>query len=142
MTLHAPFNVVVHPHPSPNRGACAYEMGKTGSRNAVVFIGGLGDGPHTVPFVRTVAECIESVGSELDFSVFEIRLRSSFIGFGIGSLKKDVEDIAALVKYLRALGKQKIILFGHSTGSQVSVILSACEEGPRLTCGLGLHGIC
>jgi pimeloyl-ACP methyl ester carboxylesterase len=30
-----------------------------------------------------------------------------------------VEDISALVKYLRSIGKQKIVLFGHSTGCQV-----------------------
>lgn len=115
-----PFPVTVHPYKSPTRGACAYELGtNVASKNAIIFIGGLGDGPHTVAYIRTVARHLETAGKELEYSVFEIRLRSSFIGFGTTSLTNDVEDIAALVKYLRGLGKEKIVLFGHSTGSQV-----------------------
>ncbi|KHO00669.1 Esterase/lipase superfamily protein [Metarhizium album ARSEF 1941] len=118
MGSHSSFSVIVHPHPSPNRGACAYELGHPNSKNALVFIGGLGDGPHTVPYIRTVAKHLETTGKDVDFSVFELRLRSSFIGFGTSSLSNDVDDIAALVKYLRGLGKEKIVLFGHSTGCQ------------------------
>ncbi|OAA38594.1 Esterase/lipase superfamily protein [Metarhizium rileyi] len=118
MASHNAFSVIVHPHSSPNRGACAYEVGYPKSRNALVFIGGLGDGPHTVPYIRTVAKHLETTGRELDYSVFELRLRSSFIGFGTSSLSNDVDDIAALVKYLRGLGREKIVLFGHSTGCQ------------------------
>ncbi|KAG6033950.1 hypothetical protein E4U41_006759 [Claviceps citrina] len=118
MASNNPFPVTVHPYKSPTRGACAYELGTSASKNAIVFIGGLGDGPHTVPYIRTVARHLETAGKELAYSVFEIRLRSAFIGFGTSSLKKDVEDIAALVKYLRGLGKEKIVLFGHSTGCQ------------------------
>ncbi|QPH12675.1 hypothetical protein C2857_004945 [Epichloe festucae Fl1] len=117
-----PFTVTVHPYESPTPGACAYELGSNAasrkSRNAVIFIGGLGDGPHTVPYIRTVARHLETTGKELAYSIFEVRLRSAFIGFGTSSLKKDVDDIAALVKYLRGLGKEKIVLFGHSTGCQ------------------------
>ena len=50
-----PFPVTVHPFESPTPCTCAYEMGSPSSRNALVFIGGLGDGPHTVPYIRTVA---------------------------------------------------------------------------------------
>lgn len=121
MVSHSSFSVIVHPHPSPNRGACAYELGYPNSKNALVFIGGLGDGPHTVPYIRTVAKHLENAGKDLGFSVFELRLRSSFIGFGTSSLSNDVDDIAALVKYLRGLGREKIVLFGHSTGCQVSL---------------------
>ncbi|KAG5950649.1 hypothetical protein E4U53_004649 [Claviceps sorghi] len=124
MVSNAPFSVTVHPYDSPTRGACAYEYelgthaASTVNKNAVIFIGGLGDGPHTVPYVRSVAKYLETAGKKLSYSVFEMRLRSSFIGFGTSSLKNDVEDIAALVKYLRGLGKEKIVLFGHSTGCQ------------------------
>ncbi|KAG5922874.1 hypothetical protein E4U42_005187 [Claviceps africana] len=124
MVSNVPFSVTVHPYDSPTRGACAYEYepgthaASTINRNAVIFIGGLGDGPHTVPYVRAVARYLETAGKKLAYSVFEIRLRSSFVGFGTSSLKNDVEDIAALVRYLRGLGKEKIVLFGHSTGCQ------------------------
>lgn len=114
-----PFSVKVHPYPSKEvRQACAYELGSSSSRNALLFVGGLGDGPHTVPYIRTVAAKIEATTS-LSYSVFEIRIRSSFSGFGWTSLANDVEDISAAVKYLRSIGKEKIVLMGHSTGSQV-----------------------
>lgn len=115
--LPAPFTVTVHPYPSKVKHACAYELGSP-AKNALVFIGGLTDGPHTVPYIRTVAAKIEAT-TGIDYSVFEIRIHSSFDGFGWGSLAQDVEDISAVVKYLRSIGKETIILMGHSTGCQV-----------------------
>ncbi|KAI2615441.1 DUF1749-domain-containing protein [Hypoxylon sp. NC1633] len=111
------FTTTVHPFQSPTPHACAYETGLADARNAVVFIGGLGDGPHTVPYPRALAKRLEAE-SELSYSVFEFRLTSSFTGFGFASLADDVADISALVKYLRNIGKQRVVLLGHSTGSQ------------------------
>lgn len=124
MDSSGPFPLLAHPYRSPTKGTCAYEMGNTSSKNALVFIGGLKDGPHTTPYIRTVARRLEKT-PELNFSVFETRLRSSFDGFGTSSLADDVQDISALVKYLRSIGREKIILFGHSTGCQVFSLLSA-----------------
>ncbi|KKY36128.1 putative dolichol-phosphate mannosyltransferase [Diaporthe ampelina] len=112
-----PFPVTVHPYPSKVKHACAYELGSSLARNALIFVGGLGDGPHTVPYVRTVAAKIEA-DTGISYSVFEIRIRSSFCGFGWNNLAKDVQDISSLVKYLRGIGKEKVVLMGHSTGSQ------------------------
>jgi pimeloyl-ACP methyl ester carboxylesterase len=117
MPIDPPFPVTAHPYRGGARGSCAYEIGLAGARNALVFIGGLGDGPHTTPYIRRVAKRLEKA-SQLSFSVFEFRLRSSFAGFGVSSLTKDVEDISALVKYLRSIGKEKVVLLGHSTGCQ------------------------
>ncbi|KAM0254313.1 hypothetical protein ACHAQJ_006899 [Trichoderma viride] len=117
MASPGPFPLLAHPYRSPTRGSCAYEMGNTSSKNALVFIGGLKDGPHTTPYIRTVARRLEKT-PEIDYSVFEIRMRSSFDGFGTSSLADDVQDLSALVKYLRSIGRDKIILFGHSTGCQ------------------------
>lgn len=118
------FAVTVHPYPSKGvKHACAYELGSTSASNALLFIGGLTDGPHTVPYIRTVAAKIEAA-TGLSYSVFEIRIRSSFDGFGWSSLAEDVEDISAVVKYLRSIGKEKVVLMGHSTGSQVSSLNS------------------
>lgn len=114
-----PFSVIVHPYPSRGvRHACVYELGSSSARNALVFVGGLGDGPQTVPYIRTVAAKIEAA-TGLSYSVFEVRIRSSFTGFSWNSLANDVEDISDAVKYLRSIGKEKIVLMGHSTGSQV-----------------------
>ncbi|KAI1213087.1 DUF1749-domain-containing protein [Annulohypoxylon truncatum] len=111
------FTVTVHPFESPTPHACAYENGPANARNALVFIGGLGDGPHTVPYPRAIAKRLEAE-PELSYSVFEFRLTSSFSGFGFVRLANDVADISALVKYLRSIGKQRVVLLGHSTGSQ------------------------
>jgi hypothetical protein len=53
---------------------------------------------------------------DLGFSLWEFRMRSSYSGFGCSSLANDVEDTAALVRYLRAIGKEKVVLMGSSTG--------------------------
>ncbi|KAI0902151.1 DUF1749-domain-containing protein [Annulohypoxylon nitens] len=111
------FAVAVHHFESPTAHACAYEAGPATAKNALVFIGGLGDGPHTVPYPRAIAKQLETE-PELNYSVFEFRLRSSFAGFGFTSLDDDVADISALVKYLRSIGRERVVLLGHSTGSQ------------------------
>lgn len=116
----APFPILAHPYASPVVGAVAYEMGNTNARNAVIFVGGLTDGPHSVPYIRTVARTLEAC-DDLDYSLFEIRIRSSFIGFGTSSLFNDVEDISSLVTYLRSIDREKVVLFGHSTGCQVRI---------------------
>ena len=71
-----PYTCTVHPFDSPTQGSCAYEIGQPDARNAIIFVGGLGDGPHTVPFVRPLAEHLAA--ASLDYSIFEIRIRSSF----------------------------------------------------------------
>ncbi|KAI0191270.1 dolichol-phosphate mannosyltransferase [Xylaria flabelliformis] len=111
------FTATVHPFPSPTSNACAYEIGLQNGKDALIFIGGLGDGPHTVPYPRAIAKRLEKDAS-LSYSVFEFRLKSSFSAFGFARLIDDVADIAALVKYLRSIGKQRIVLMGHSTGCQ------------------------
>lgn len=139
MASNTPFTVNVHQFPSKARNSCAYELGSSSSRNAVIFIAGLGDGPHSVQVTRTVAKHLEPLG----YSTFEFRMRSSYTGFGTSSLKNDVEDISSLVKYLRSLGKEKIVLFGHSTGCQVLAIPGRCPFVVHLLIILysGLHGI-
>ncbi|KAI0382943.1 DUF1749-domain-containing protein [Hypomontagnella monticulosa] len=111
------FTTTVHPFESPTPHACAYETGLTNAENALVFIGGLGDGPHTVPYPRAIAKRLE-MEPEISYSVFEFRLTSSFSGFGFARLADDVADISALVKYLRSIGKRRVVLLGHSTGCQ------------------------
>ncbi|KAF4503880.1 hypothetical protein G6O67_008816 [Ophiocordyceps sinensis] len=116
-TFYEQFPVLVHPY--LHTGMCAYELGNTSARNAIVFIGGSvgAGGPHTTPYIRTVARRLDQF-PVLSFSVFEIRMRSSFVGYGTDSLENDVYHISALVKHLRVQGRRKIVLFGHSLGCQ------------------------
>ena len=137
----APYSIIVHPytiesspvgaeayehvvpgssHPSPTSSLSQLSLSDPGApENAIIFIGGLGDGPLTVPYARPVAERLRALDSS--YSMFEVRMTSSFSGWAFSSLAQDVADISALVKYLRGIGKKKIVLFGHSTGSQVGI---------------------
>ncbi|KAK3375049.1 hypothetical protein B0H63DRAFT_264899 [Podospora didyma] len=134
------FPVTVHeyiPNPTgrPNHAVCTYEYGvssdsaakekgkKNANANALVFIGGLGDGPHGVPYVRAIAAKLllssSSATDDASWSVFEARLSSAFTGYGFSSLAQDVDELEGLVRYLRKdLGKMKVVLMGHSTGCQ------------------------
>ncbi|KAK0711252.1 duf1749 domain-containing protein [Lasiosphaeris hirsuta] len=140
------FPVTVHEYPSTRADghpSYAFEHGVASSplaRNALVFIGGLGDGPFGVPYARTISKKV-SLGT-LSYSVFEARLSSSFSGFGYGSLAKDVEEISAFVAYLReTLGKSKIVLMGHSTGCQDCMEYASYENyGNQKVDGLVLQG--
>ncbi|OBR13794.1 Esterase lipase [Colletotrichum higginsianum IMI 349063] len=123
-----PFSCAVHLYESPTSHASAYEIGPSAASNAILFIGGLGDGPHTVLYTQSLAKHLKSTGQ--DWSVFEIRMRSSFSGYGYSSLKNDVEDISALVRYLRGIGKKKIVLMGHSTGCQDCAQYTKHKEDP------------
>lgn len=133
----APFSVTVHPLDTPD-ALCAYEhttSTDTAPENAIVFLGGLGDGPHTIPYVRTLALYLEK--HVPSYSVFELRMRSSFTAFGYSSLDDDVDDIALLLAYLRSkLGRKKVVLIGHSTGCQVSLWRS--RKPPR-SLGHAIH---
>ncbi|KAK8041886.1 hypothetical protein PG993_006409 [Apiospora rasikravindrae] len=132
MASSKPFSTIVHPYStkeSPNRNACAYETGLSPARNAFVFVGGLGDGPHTVPYARAIARELEKHG-ELSYSVFELKTRSSFSGWKFSCLANDVADISEFVRYLRGLGKEKIILMGHSTGCQGLMEYAAKSSDP------------
>ncbi|KAJ5104065.1 hypothetical protein N7532_004594 [Penicillium argentinense] len=92
--------------------------------NSLIFVGGLTDGFCTVPYVSKLAEALEPT----EWSLFSILLSSSYNGFGVASLDKDVEEIGHCVRYIRDLKASrqpgaptncaKIVVMGHSTGSQ------------------------
>lgn len=124
-----PFKVTVHPFPSPTSHSCAYERG-TSSRNALVFIGGLTSGPHTSPQLNTLVQALDS--SSLEYSLWEFRMRSSYTGFGYSSLANDAEDIAAIVSYLKSIGKVNIVLLGSSSGTYHISILSYTHTASNL----------
>lgn len=82
--------------------------------NTLVFLGGLFDGLLTVPYVPHIVSALPS-----SWALIEPTLSSSYKQFGIASLGEDVEEIVQLVEYLHTLHpKGKVVLLGHSTGSQ------------------------
>ncbi|KAK1142995.1 hypothetical protein N8T08_007059 [Aspergillus melleus] len=91
--------------------------------NSLLFVGGLTDGLGTVPYVAEIAKALEPT----DWSLFSLVLSSSYLGWGIGSLDQDVEEIAQCVEFVRAhkarttsgiASTPKVVVMGHSTGSQ------------------------
>lgn len=128
-----PFPVTVHPFPSPTPNSCAYERGPPSARNALVFIGGLTSGPHAVDLGFLLNKLENS--PTLDYSLWEFRMRSSYSGFGYSSLVNDIEDMAALVGYLRGIGKEKIVFMGASTGTEPALTEESqdCELTMDLT---------
>ncbi|KKK19945.1 hypothetical protein P175DRAFT_0195202 [Aspergillus ochraceoroseus IBT 24754] len=99
--------------------------------NSLLFIGGLTDGLYTVPYVEEIAKALEPT----DWSLFSLVLTSSYDGWGVGSLDRDVEEIAQCVSYVRQLKTQddaKIVIMGHSTGSQdVLHYLHSANPAPK-----------
>ncbi|KAL2008043.1 hypothetical protein VTN00DRAFT_8025 [Thermoascus crustaceus] len=88
--------------------------------HSLLFVGGLSDGLSTVRYVADLVEALEPT----DWSVFSVVLTSSYVGWGLSSLGKDVEEIAQCVEYVRDYkaskhgGPGKVVIMGHSTGSQ------------------------
>jgi triacylglycerol esterase/lipase EstA (alpha/beta hydrolase family) len=77
--------------------------------------------------IRNVSKEMETAVP--DWSVFEIRLASSFDQWGFRSLEDDRVGIEDAVKFLSSkLGREKVVLMGHSTGCQVSVQRGCCVE--------------
>jgi hypothetical protein len=136
-----PFPVIFHPVNSLTLFSCAYERGNTTSRDALVFIEGLTSRPHTTPQLGTLIEALER-HNELSYSFGEFWMRSSYTGFGYSSLANNVEDISALVTYLRGLGKEKIVLLGRSTGTAILDHISHADPTvDRLSSHADLHQI-
>ncbi|KAB8272117.1 hypothetical protein BDV30DRAFT_134738 [Aspergillus minisclerotigenes] len=84
-------------------------------QHSLLFVGGLTDGLLTVPYVSALAKAFEST----EWTVFNVLLSSSYLGWGVESLDKDVTELAQCVNFVRGLKPQgKVVLMGHSTGSQ------------------------
>lgn len=92
-------------------------------QNFLIFIGGLGDGFLTVPYIPDLASAISKrFASRL--VVVQALILSSYKGFGTGSLDRDVAELAKLVEYLRTergSTSSKVFLMGHSTGCQDTI---------------------
>jgi hypothetical protein len=92
--------------------------------HSLIFVGGLTDGFCTVPYVSKLAQALENT----EWSVFSVLLSSSYGGWGVGSLDRDVEELGKCVRFIRDLKASrqpgapaksaKIAIMGHSTGSQ------------------------
>ncbi|KAK7202788.1 hypothetical protein BZA70DRAFT_285028 [Myxozyma melibiosi] len=94
----------------------AFEYGTATHDNVLLFVGGLGDGLETVPYVPLLADKLAPMG----WSVAQVLISSSYRGWGTGTLARDADEIAQAVDYFRRRkpAGSKIALMGHSTGCQ------------------------
>lgn len=95
--------------------------------NTLLFIGGLYDSFCSVPYVYTLAS---HLSQRQQWTLMEVKLSSSGLGWANGNLDRDVDEIGRAVVYIRGLvrsaysetslanGGGKVVLMGHSTGSQ------------------------
>ena len=87
--------------------------------NTILFLGGLGDGLMHPHYPSTLAAKLPPT-----WSIAEVLLSSSYSGWATSSLAKDATELARAVSYFRSLpgraaGSGRIVLMGHSTGSQI-----------------------
>ncbi|KAI9762148.1 MAG: Vacuolar protein sorting-associated protein 35 [Chaenotheca gracillima] len=85
------------------------------SQNILLFIGGLGDGLLTVPYTPSLSAHLPA-----SWSLAQIMLSSSYIGWGTSSVSEDAKEIGQCVSYFRDLRgpNTRVVLLGHSTGCQ------------------------
>ncbi|KAL1307030.1 hypothetical protein AAFC00_005655 [Neodothiora populina] len=96
-----------------------YTSGTVRKPHSVLFVGGLGDGLATTSYTADLVRALELSG----WSLFTLTLTSSYQSWGLGHLDRDADEIAQCLRYIRdykssKFGDGKIVLFGHSTGSQ------------------------
>lgn len=60
---------------------------------------------------------------------------SAYDGFGVTSLNRDVSEMNALVQHLRDAGTRKVVVMGHSTGSQDVLHFLTTSAGAGLADG-------
>jgi pimeloyl-ACP methyl ester carboxylesterase len=95
----------------------AFESNPSSSKK-IILLGGLSDGLILTPYTKLIEE------KAIDWSLVQPILSSSYLGFGMGDLDRDVEELSQLMRYLRVRhNAQHVALVGHSTGCQISVHL-------------------
>ncbi|KAL5356261.1 hypothetical protein BJX96DRAFT_162332 [Aspergillus floccosus] len=112
--------------------AFEYTRGTHSKPHTLIFIGGLGDGLGTVKYLNDLEVTLQGT----KWSIFAPVLSSSYNGWGMGSLGQDIAEIAACAHYVREYkeplyGVGKVVLMGHSTGSQdIMQYLSSANPQP------------
>ncbi|KAF7717876.1 Uncharacterized protein PECH_002726 [Penicillium ucsense] len=98
-----------------------FEYASTAPRqpHSILFVGGLGDGLATTSYMCDLVRALQPT----EWSLFTLNLTSSYQSWGLGHLDRDTDEIAQCLKYIKEyksekFGNGKIVLMGHSTGSQ------------------------
>jgi len=88
------------------------------SPKKLILVGGLSDGLLPVPYTSLLEEACH----QNDWSLVQPVLSSSYLGFGHGSLERDVSELEELLEYLSDFRNgQEFAIVGHSTGCQDAI---------------------
>ncbi|RAH64403.1 putative esterase [Aspergillus aculeatinus CBS 121060] len=123
---------ILHPY-APRLVAFEYIRGSRPKPHTLIFIGGLSDGLHTVDYLSDLILALQ----DTEWSVVTPLLSSSYAGWGMSSLAQDIDEMAQCVGYIRdhkksLYGHGKVVIMGHSTGSQdVMHYISCANPRPR-----------
>ncbi|KAL6797922.1 DUF1749 domain-containing protein [Trichoderma sp. SZMC 28012] len=96
-----------------------YTSSATRQPHSILFVGGLGDGLATTSYTADIVRALQPT----EWSFFTLNLTSSYQAWGLGHLDRDTDEIAQCIRYIKSYknakyGHSKLILMGHSTGSQ------------------------
>lgn len=100
--------------------AFEFGSGTTSKPHSILFLGGLGDGLATTSYVADVVEGLRPT----EWSLFSVNLTSAYQSWGFGHLDRDTDEIAQCIDHITEYKKSqfgapgKLVLMGHSTGSQ------------------------
>ncbi|XP_010278432.1 PREDICTED: UPF0613 protein PB24D3.06c [Nelumbo nucifera] len=89
---------------------------KTGDfKQQVIFIGGLTDGFLATEYLEPLSIALEKE----KWSLVQLLLSSSYIGYGTSSLQQDAQELDQLIGYfINKEDSEGVVLLGHSTGCQ------------------------
>ncbi|KAG0197994.1 hypothetical protein BGX28_008511 [Mortierella sp. GBA30] len=115
-----------------------FESGNEHSSGAVVFIGGLLDGYHALPYLPLLSK---TLAEQLGYSLVQVMLSSSHMGYGISSLQEDVQELDVLFTVLREeRAKTRLFIIGHSTGCQDAISYAIHGKHRAAIKGIVLQG--
>lgn len=105
--------------------------------NALVLIPGLTEGFMSMAYTVELAKALE----EIDYSLVQVQISSSFKQFGFSSIEKDSEELTVLIAFLKEeLKLKKVVLLGHSTGAQDAVYFIGHSPASKMVDTVILQG--
>ena len=100
-----------------------------------VLVPGLSDGMMSMSY-----SCLLSTKlHDINFSLAQVNLSSSFLQYGFGSLEQDCKELTLLVRVLKEKGFQRIVFLGHSTGGQDAMYFMRYSPAADMVCAVVLQ---
>ncbi|KAF9169625.1 hypothetical protein BGX21_010446 [Mortierella sp. AD011] len=123
---------------NPQTRLTMFESGPENSTASVVFIGGLLDGYHALPYLPLLGK---TLAEQVGMSLIQVMLSSSHMGYGISSLQEDVKELDVLFDFLlEKRAKTRLFIVGHSTGCQDAISYACYGKHKEAIQGIVLQG--